>query len=222
MVLWDSNWALTLSSKEPSSGAALPRCRLLCRLGAWACQLGEIKLQAQGFLLLRLLLVWIAACWHGYPAFGNELACLERGWETALCGALRSTDVRGQESLVVYFLSKYKLKQGVGCFCICSALAHGSALLIMVVLSASESRTHALVPAPKTGRHKLQLIIPLSCHYQLVPSEESWQKWVIRRILEKLIAFADELSRGVWWLMETEQSARGELCPTLWSKKMQH
>lgn len=70
----------------------------------------------------------------------------------------------------------------------------------MVVLSVSESRTHAMVPAPKTGMHKLQLIIPLSCHYQLVASEESWQKWVIRRIPEKLIAFADELSWGVWWL----------------------
>lgn len=59
----------------------------------------------------------------------------------ALCGTLQSTDVRGQESLVVYFLSKYKFKQGVGRFCVCRALAHGSALLITVVLSASESRT---------------------------------------------------------------------------------
>lgn len=60
---------------------------------------------------------------------------------TALSATLQPTDVRGQQALVVYFLSKYKFKQGVGCFCICSVLAPGSASLIMVGLSVSESRT---------------------------------------------------------------------------------
>lgn len=82
----------------------------------------------------------------------------------------------------------------------CSVFVHGSALLIMVELRVNESRMLAMVPAPKTGTYKLWLIIPLSCHYQLVPLEGWWQKWVIRRIADKLIAFADELSRGVLWL----------------------
>lgn len=63
--------------------------------------------------------------------------------------------------------------RGLDSFVFAVLLLTGSALLIMVVLSASESRTHAMVPAPNTGMHKLQLIIPLSCHYQLVPSKES-------------------------------------------------
>lgn len=113
-----------------------------------------------------MVILLLEMSWLAWSAGGKVRA--------ALRGALQSSDVRGQESLVVYFLSKYKFKQGVGCFCICSAVAHGSALLIMVVLRVSESRTLlAMVPAPKTGMHKLQLIIPLSCHYQLVPSEES-------------------------------------------------
>lgn len=41
----------------------------------------------------------------------------------------------------------------------------------MVELRVNESRMRAVVPAPKLGMYKLWLIIPLSCHYQLVPLE---------------------------------------------------
>lgn len=128
------------------------------------------------------MLTWLSCFWKWAGSPGARV-----GKSARRCAVPCSPQTWGVRSLWLFtsFLN-INSSRGVGCFCICSAVAHGSALLIMVVLRVSESRTLlAMVPAPKPGMHKLQLIIPLSCHYQLVPSEESWQKWVIRRILEK-------------------------------------
>lgn len=51
-----------------------------------------------------MVILLLEMSWLAWSAGGKVRA--------ALRGALQSSDVRGQESLVVYFLSKYKFKQG--------------------------------------------------------------------------------------------------------------
>lgn len=180
VVFWVSNSDLALSctvqsSTESSSGAALPHNAAIYYVGQERGPASWVKLSS------RPKALFYCGCYQSGLQHADMVIMLlemsQLAWSTggkvrtALCCTLQSTDPRGQESLVVYFLSKYKFKQGVRRFCICSVFVHGSALLIMVELRVNESRMHTMVPAPKTGTYKLQLIIPLSCRYLLAHLE---------------------------------------------------